>query len=257
MTKLLEVQNLTKDFGGLRAVNNVSFDVQSQEILGLIGPNGAGKTTLFNAVSGVFRPSSGRVLFEGRDITKASLQKTASQGIVRTFQLTNLFTDLTVFENVLIGTARSSGLQMLSAFLGLPSDRQGGKWARKKADAVLDFMEISHLRNQSARNLPYGHQKMLAISVALAAEPRLLLLDESLTGMNPTETMHTLGHLRRMREAGLTLVVVEHNMAAVMSVVDRLVVLNFGEKLAEGPPSDVQRNQAVVEAYLGVEHPEP
>ena len=250
---LLDIQSVSKHFGGLAAVRDVSLSVQEGEIIGLIGPNGAGKTTLFNLISGVYQPDSGKIVYHGRDITNLPLHQTASMGLVRTFQLTNLFMELTVFENVLIGTYRPAGFSLLGALFGTPADQRQATRARERTAEILAFMRLTDLRDVPARFLPYGHQKALSVAVALATDPTLLLLDEPMAGLNDAETRMMMDDLRRIRDTGLSMIVVEHNMTAVMSLADRIVVLNFGEKLAEGSSDEVRKNKDVIEAYLGSE----
>jgi len=250
---LLEVRGVTKRFGGLIAVRDVNLSVNDGEIVGLIGPNGAGKTTLFNVISGVYHPDAGGISFRDQDITRLSLQATASLGLVRTFQLSSLFMDMTVFENTLIGTYRPAGYHLLSALLGTRTDRRQAAWAQQKAAEALEFMRLTHLSTTPVRGLPYGHQKSLSVAVALASDPSLLLLDEPMAGLNDTETRVMMEDLRRIRAAGLSMVIVEHNMTAVMAVSDRIAVLNFGQKIAEGSSDEVRANKDVVEAYLGSE----
>jgi branched-chain amino acid transport system ATP-binding protein len=248
---LLDVRGVSKRFGGLAAVREVSLSVEEGEIVGLIGPNGAGKTTLFNLISGVYHPDRGQILYRSRDITRLPLHATAALGLVRTFQLSSLFMDLTVFENVLIAAYRPAGFNLSLALFGTGADRKQAAWAREKAAATLDFMRLTELRDATARVLPYGHQKSLSVAVALACNPAMLLLDEPMAGLNDTETRMMMDDLRRIRATGLSMIVVEHNMTAVMALSDRIAVLNFGEKLAEGGSDEVRRNPQVIAAYLG------
>ncbi len=249
----LEVKNLSKNFGGLAALNNVNFIVNQGEILGLIGPNGAGKTTLFNVLSGTFRPSSGHIIFEGKDISHLKPSQIAARGIVRTYQANILFPELTVTQNVLVGR----NLQNKSGFLGFIFDtmsaRQDVRDGDSEAAEVLDFCGLAAVKNELARNLPHGYQRMLAIAMALAAKPRLLLLDEPVTGMNAEEISKAIEVIRRLKATGMTVMLVEHTMRVVMGLCERIVVLRFGEKLAEGSPAEIQANQTVVDAYLGVD----
>jgi branched-chain amino acid transport system ATP-binding protein len=250
---LLEVKGITKYFGGLAAVRDVTFAVNGGEVVGLIGPNGAGKTTLFNVISGVYRPTAGKILYQGHDIIGMPFHKIASLGLVRTFQITNLFKDMTVFENVLVSTHRASGSAFLGSLLRTPAEKRRSKWAYERAHETVEFVGLSENKDQVASSLPYGHQRVLSVAVALAANPKLLLLDEPMAGMNPTEAMTMVNDLRRIRDTGITLIVVEHNMTALMALAERIVVLNFGQKLAEGRPEEVRQNKDVIEAYLGME----
>jgi branched-chain amino acid transport system ATP-binding protein len=245
---LLETRNLTKHFGGLAAVNRVGLTVDEGEIVGLIGPNGAGKTTCFNLLSGFLRPTAGTIAFGGQDITGLRPHQVVGRGLVRTFQLTTLFQDMTALENVLLGLHLHSrrGLgQVLFNRRSFPRDEVAS------GRTVLEFTGLASHADQLARNLPHGHQRVLGIAMALAARPRLLLLDEPVTGMNLEESGRVMDLVKTIRDRGTTILLVEHNMKAVMGTCERIVVLNFGQKLAEGTPAAVSTNRNVVEAYLG------
>lgn len=250
---MLEVKKLTKYFGGLAAVNELDLRVNPTEILGLIGPNGAGKTTFFNVASGFFPPTSGQVLFDGRDITRLKAHDIAHLGISRTFQASTLFMKLSVLENVFTGYHMSYRTGFLKRILHTPSARKEEAEFRQRALEILEFMGLASLKDELAANLPHGHQRILGVCMALTINPKLLLLDEPVTGMNPNETENMIHLIRQIRDRGITIVVVEHDMKAVMNLCDRIAVLNYGRKIAEGLPKEIRENKEVVEAYLGKE----
>lgn len=250
---LLEVKNLTKNFGGLAAVSRVDLDVHEGEILGLIGPNGAGKSTIFNVVTGIYPASLGTVTFDQRDITRLKAHQIAQLGIGRAFQAATLFMRLSVFDNVFNGFHLKYKVGAWRAFLHTPQARNEERRVKEKVMEILEFMGLAASKDQLAQNLPYGHQKILGVSIALSTGPRLLLLDEPLCGMHPEETAAVLRLIHKVRESGITIVLVEHNMDAVMRLCDRIVVLNHGRKIAEGPPREISENPEVIEAYLGTD----
>lgn len=250
---MLELQNVSKFFGGLAALSDIDLVINQGEILGLIGPNGAGKTTLFNVVTGIFPPDRGKIIFEGKDITGLELHFVAKMGIVRTFQLTALFPGFTVLQNVLAGFHLSSELKIWEALLNTRSYRNKERNLNQKAMEILGFMGLSELKDELATDLPHGQQRAVAFGIAMASRPKLLLLDEPVSGMSLEEKSAMLDRIRRIREMGSTILIVEHDMAAVMSICERIFVLNFGKKIAEGSPEEIKNNRDVIEAYLGEE----
>ncbi|MBW1996647.1 MAG: ABC transporter ATP-binding protein [Deltaproteobacteria bacterium] len=250
---ILEVRKLSKWFGGLAAVNELDLWVNRSEILGLIGPNGAGKTTFFNVVSGFYPPTSGQVLFEGQDISGMKAHDVARLGISRTFQTSTLFMRLSVLDNVFTGYHMRYRTSLLKRILRTPSAIKEERELREKAEEILEFVGMASLTDDLAGNLPHGYQRTLSVAMALATEPRLLLLDEPATGMNPRETEAMIQLISKIREKGITIVLVEHDMRAVMNLCDRIVVFNFGQKIAEGSPEEIKEDRNVVEAYLGKE----
>lgn len=246
---ILQVQNVTKQFGGLTALSDVSFEVDQGEIRGLIGPNGAGKSTLFKNIAGFYTPTKGNIIFEGNSIAGRKPYNISELGIVRTFQETTLFQELTVFENALVGCHTQARSNMFSALFGLDRDKQ--KIAEDRVNEVLEFMGLIDRRHQLASELPLGSQRALAISIALVSEPKLMLMDEPFAGMNPEETNHMMDLTRKVRDSGITIVLVEHDMKAVMGLCNYLTVLNFGQLLAQGTPEEIRHNDKVIEAYLG------
>jgi len=246
---ILKVDEVTKQFGGLTALNKVSFAVEAGEIRGLIGPNGAGKSTMFKNIAGFYTPTSGDIFYQGQSICGQKPHTIAELGIVRTFQETTLFQELTVLENVLVGCHKHARSNLFKAIFKL--DRELQQAATDKAIEVLEFMGLVERRDQFASELPLGSQRALAISIALASEPSLLLMDEPFAGMNPEETNHMMDLTRKVRDSGITIVLVEHDMKAVMGLCNYLTVLNFGQLLAEGTPDEIRNNDRVIEAYLG------
>jgi len=252
VTTILEVSQLCKTFGGLKAVSDVTFSVARGEICSVIGPNGAGKTTLFNMISGVFRPTSGSIMLEGRDMTRVAPSRFAALGIGRTFQNLALFKHGTVVENILVGRHVHMRTSVLDAALFFGRARREEIAAREKVEEIVDFLEIEQIRDAIVGTLSYGQQKRVELARALACEPRLLLLDEMVSGMNQEETEDIARFVLDIRdELGITILMIEHDMRIVMDISDSVHVLNFGQMIASGPPSAVRQDRKVLDAYLG------
>jgi len=248
---ILQVSGLTKRFGGLVAVDNVSFEVKTGEVFALIGPNGAGKTTLFNCVTGMYKPTLGTVTFNDRDLTGSPPHRTAKAGIARTFQNIRLFEYMSALDNVRLGHHCRMHSKLWDSLLKTPFERREEQAIIEHSMELLEMVGLAHQADSYARNLAYGQQRRLEIARALATDPKLLLLDEPAAGFTPQEKVELMALVQQILKRGTTVFLIEHDMRVVMQASQRIVVLDHGEKIAEGSPSEVRRNQRVIEAYLG------
>lgn len=253
---VLKVEKLTKAFGGLAAVNSVDLDVKEGDIQAIIGPNGAGKSTFFNLISGFHPPTSGKVLFKEKDITKLAPNKIAKLGIARTFQTTNLFENATVLDNVIIGNRLRTKSGIWDAIFRTKLEKREEEESIEKAFEALRFVELTHMADESIGSITQEQKKRVAFALALATDPALILLDEPAAGVNPDETDGLASLIKKMAKSGLTVCLIEHKMSMIMSLADRIMVLNQGKKIAEGTPGEIQNNPVVIEAYLGSEEDE-
>jgi branched-chain amino acid transport system ATP-binding protein len=255
MAILLETKKLTKRFGGLLAIDNLEFHILRGEVLGLIGPNGSGKSTLFNLISGFLCPTSGRILFDGKEITGLSPERTSGLGIVRSWQATTIFGhfERTVLENIMVASHLRERTGFWGGLLSTPGYRREGEELEKESLRLLDLMGLLEHKDRIAMNMPVALQRRLAVANCLATHPQLVMLDEPVAGMSMEESRDLMQRVSQLRNQGYTLLIVEHNVKVAMDVCDRMVVLNYGRKIAEGPPTEVRQNKEVIAAYLGEE----
>lgn len=253
MDTLLSVANLTKRYGGLVANNDISFELRKGEVLSIIGPNGAGKSTLFKLITGCVKPTAGRVVFHGEDITGLPAHVIAARGIVRTFQETTIFKEMTALQNVVVAHHLRCRASAWGFFINSRLAREDERRFRDSAADILDFLGLGKVKDVPAGGLPHGYLRALGVALGMAAEPTVLLLDEPYSGMNPDETDAAVRMTRKLVERGITVILVEHDMQAVMRISDRIVVISFGSKIAQGTPEQIRTNEAVIEAYLGRE----
>ena len=248
---MLEIAGLTKNFGGLAAVSGLDMSIKPGELIGLIGPNGAGKTTVFNLVTGFLRPTKGKVMFEGRDITARKPHYIAAKGVVRTFQATSTFSDFTVLRNIVLACHLKPKVSFWETVFHTKSSRRKDEEILQRSRTILEMVGLEAMEGSPAGTLSHGYKRLLGIAIALAADPKLLLLDEPLSGMNGEEVTMTMQIINKLWQSGLTILLIEHNMRAAMSLCHNIIVLNFGKKIAEGSPEAIKKDKEVIQAYLG------
>jgi branched-chain amino acid transport system ATP-binding protein len=248
---VLEIRGLSKNFGGLSAISEFDLSINQRELVGLIGPNGAGKTTIFNLITGFLRPTRGKIIFEGNNIVGRKPHDVAEKGMVRTFQATNIFSNFTVLQNIVAACHLNPRIGFWEAALHTSNSRMKEENILNQAIEIMKFVGLESMKDIPAQSLPHGYKRILGIAIALAARPRLLLLDEPLSGMNAEEVSETMGLINRAWQSGMTILLIEHNMRATMNLCERIVVLNFGKKIAEGSPEEIKGNKEVIQAYLG------
>ncbi len=246
-----EIRNINKQFGGLKALQDVSFEINSGEIMGLIGPNGSGKSTLINVITGTHKPTGGKIIFKGKDVTGLKPHESAKIGIGRNFQLPMLFGEFSVLESMRIAFHIKSGVGFWGAVLNTSATVEKEARVEHESLEVLKFLGIEHVKHKLTKNLPQGFERLLSVGMVMASGAELILLDEPVAGMNPTETSQMMKMILAIRDKGITVLMVEHNMRVIMGMCDRIVALNFGQKIAEGTPDHVRENKEVIEAYLG------
>ncbi|MEZ4666978.1 MAG: ABC transporter ATP-binding protein [Anaerolineae bacterium] len=252
MAAILQVDNLTKTFGGLTAVNDVSIAIEKGSISAIIGPNGAGKTTFFNLLTGIYKPDKGNVLFDGKSLVGLRPDQVNAAGMSRTFQSIRLFPGMTVFENIMVGMHSRLTISLFQTLTRLGGFREQEDRVQQRASDLLEFVGLHNKGDEVSRNLPYGDQRRIEIARALASDPKLILLDEPTAGMNPNESVEAMALFRRVRDdLGVTVVLIEHDMRVVMGISESISVLDYGQKIAEGTPAEIRANPRVVEAYLG------